>query len=291
MRRLPLPCALWLFALASWPVSGGAVAAAQAVEDGAAEDGADKAVDEGVEADGAEVDGAAAGTLEPLDDERARSHFAAAESHYGAARWSDAAREFALAYELSRRPEMLVNLSRAHERDGALLAAVADLELLLSQHPSSSYRGEAEERIAAMRAQLAAQQQAREASAASAAGAQSAAVSAERGRLPKWPRLALAAGGLASAIVALGTGVRAHRMYRALERDCPDDLCAGPFESDRDRGRALARTASGLTVVGVVLGGAAVALWVHDLRLRKRQLALGVSSDGQRSGLHLRSEF
>ncbi|HVZ35454.1 MAG TPA: hypothetical protein VG963_23665, partial [Polyangiaceae bacterium] len=49
----------------------------------------------------------------PLDDERARAHFVAGESYFAAQRWDDAAHEFASAYEFSRRPEMLINLSLA----------------------------------------------------------------------------------------------------------------------------------------------------------------------------------
>ena len=300
MRRPPSRCALPLLALCFAGLAGVGLAHAQTAGGGAvgvteeqsssseAPAPEENALPAAGPADEAPVDGAVG---EGLDDERARAHFFAGESHYAAGRFADAAREFALAYELSRRPEMLVNLARAHERDGALRAAVADLELLLLQHPTASYRGEAEQRLSELRQRLA-PPPAADARLPSFDAAQTPQPTREREltRLPAWPRYVLAVGAVASAAVALGSGVRAHDIYEQLETECPQNACDGPFEEDRDRGRALARASTGMTFAAVLLGGAAAALWLYDLRV-KRQLALGARVDGSTAALHLRGRF
>lgn len=230
-----------------------------------------------------------------IDDERARSHFAAGESHYAAQRFGDAAREFALAYELSRRPEMLVNLARAHERDGALRAAIADLELLLAQHPSTSYRGEAEERLARMRAELAAQEaqvereRARAASDTKRSPVESAPVH-EPSRTLRAVGIALAGGALATAVVALGTGLRADNLYDALVDQCPQDRCTGDFTERRDRGLALARASTAMTFVSIALGVGAATTLLLDRRARRLH-ALSIELSREHAGFSLRRQF
>jgi tetratricopeptide (TPR) repeat protein len=274
---------------------GAAVGRAQSESDVAAE-GEEKAdprvvQDEPAPQEAAPADGAERGGI---DDERARAHFAAGESHYAARRFGDAAREFALAYELSRRPEMLVNLARAHERDGALRAAIADLELLLAQHPSTSYRGEAEERIARLRPALAAEE---------ARAANEPASTAEPPHLatavsppPEHPRtlrvlgFSLAAGALATAAVALGTGLRAHELYLALEDQCSGGVCVGDFTDRRDRGRALARASTGLTFVSIALAAGAATTLLLDRRAR-RGTSLSLELSREHTALSLRRQF
>ncbi len=215
-----------------------------------------------------------------LDDERARAHFVAGESYFAAQRWADSAREFASAYEFSHRPEMLVNLSLAHERAGEDAAAAADLERLLADHPDTPYRPQAEQRMTDLQQRLAAAAtRVPESSAeASTAGQDTLARdAAPRGSSwpPSWPTLAVGGGALMVAVVALATGLRAHRLYRDLEGRCPDAGCEPGFEGDRDRGRALARASTGLTFTAVALAGAAAGLWVHDVRVRRERVALG----------------
>jgi len=234
---------------------------------------------------------------EGLDDQRARAHFVAGESHFAAERWADAAREFSLAYELSRRPEMLINLSRAHERGGLLEAAITDLEQLLARHPNTPYRGEARQRTEAMRARLDAEARAAEAATTTPATPDIPAVAAtqtesvpeapaprERRVLwpPRWPVLAVGGTAVAAAVVALATGLRAHGYYGDLESRCPDGRCPSGFEDDRARGRALARASTALTFASVALAGATAVLWVYEGRRRERPLALGFDGAGAR---------
>src|SRR5688572_14255342 len=85
------------------------------------------------------------------DDERGRTHFEAGASYYDQGRYEDAAREFREAFELSGRPEMLINIAHALERAGHVHDAVRSLELLLDRYPQTSYRAEAESELARLR--------------------------------------------------------------------------------------------------------------------------------------------
>jgi tetratricopeptide (TPR) repeat protein len=254
--------------------------------------------------------GASCQAQQSIDDDRARAHFFAGESHFAAERWADAEREFALAYELSARPEMLINLSRAQERNGQLAEAIGSLELLIAKHSENSYRGEAEARIASMRKQLAerppepapvvAAVPVTEPELEPATPAPLPAVTAEpepdtftasdRGI---WPPslLTLGVGGAAvvTAVVALGTGLRAHKLYNDLDSRCDRGRCESPFEDTRDRGQALSRTSTALTFVSVALAGGAAVLWVYDVKKKRDQHPVALGIDG--AGARLRAQF
>jgi tetratricopeptide (TPR) repeat protein len=96
----------------------------------------------------------AAGTPAPAraqtDDERARTHFESGRSYYEQAQYEDAAREFQESFDLSARPELLLNISQAQERalhyDDAIGAARHYLELL----PTADNKKTVEERIASL---------------------------------------------------------------------------------------------------------------------------------------------
>jgi hypothetical protein len=62
---------------------------------------------------------AGAQSVAPSDDERGRTHFQAGRDHLAVGRYEDALREFELAYDLSRRPAMLLNIANVAERLGA----------------------------------------------------------------------------------------------------------------------------------------------------------------------------
>lgn len=62
---------------------------------------------------------AQAQAVSPADDERGRTHFQAGREHLAVGRYEDALREFELAYDLSRRPAMLLNIANVAERLGA----------------------------------------------------------------------------------------------------------------------------------------------------------------------------
>jgi hypothetical protein len=229
-----------------------------------------------------------------IDDERARGHYLAGESHFAAERWSDAAREFTLAYELSHRPEMLINLSRSHEREGELAAAVRDLELLLSSYPETNYRLEAEQRVAIMKAKLEAPPPVAPVAPVAPvvvveapAPIPAAAPVGAKPWPPRWPTIAVGSVAVAAGVAALATGLRAHSIYKDLDDRCAGSICTGGFESDRDRGRALSRASTGLMFVSIALAGTTAALWVLDVKRDQRSLAVGVNG----MGAQLRARF
>jgi tetratricopeptide (TPR) repeat protein len=84
------------------------------------------------------------------DDERARTHFEAGRSYYEQAQYEDAAREFQESFDLSGRPELLLNISQARERalqyDDAIGAARHYLELI----PKAPDRKTIEDRIVSL---------------------------------------------------------------------------------------------------------------------------------------------
>jgi tetratricopeptide (TPR) repeat protein len=202
------------------------------------------------------------------DDERARAHFVAGEAYFEDQRYGDAAREFKEAYELSGRPEMLVNLSRAHERAGASAEAMADLELLLGRHPQTSYRAEAEVRLANLRAaqpELATAQHASRPAEPPAAPQPAPEPAAGKLWPPRVPTLIVGGAALAGALVAVATGWAAHAKHEDLEQSCRDG-CPADVEADKERGQRLARTSTGMTFAAIALGGASAVLWVLDVR-------------------------
>lgn len=229
---------------------------------------------------------------ESEDDERARAHFVAAEAYYQDGRFSEAAREFEEAYQLSGRPEMLINLARAQERANDPSGAITTLELLLGRYPQTSYKLEAETQLAKLR-------ELRPASAETApvevAPVAEPVTSAEPEKRkvwpPRWPTLAVGGAAVASVLVAVGTGWAAHAKYGDLDDRCPGGACDEAYEHDRDRGQRLSRTSTGFTFVAVALGGVTAALWILDLKSERAHAQLGVRSSLTSYEANLRLSF
>ena len=223
-------------------------------------------------------------SAESLDDERARAHFAAGQEYFAQERYAEAASEFDEAYQLSGRPEMLINRARAEERAGGIDQAIGSLELLFERYPQTSYRAEAEPQLERLRAERGAR--ASEAKPAEPAeGAEGAPGPAEpkRNKLKLWPpRLpTLIVGGalVASVIVSVGTGWAAHRKHERLEARCqPADQCDEDYDfaEDKQSGQRLSRVSTGFTIASLALAAATAVLWVYDIKAQKAQLSLGV---------------
>jgi tetratricopeptide (TPR) repeat protein len=239
----------------------------------------------------------------PEDDARGRAHFAAGQEYFEQGRFPEAASEFSEAYQLSGRPEMLINRARAEARAGMLEQAVASLELLLERYPQTSYREEAEQELASLRAELEQPKppetpETPETRAAPPAPVLAPAPSVPRERALKlWPpRLpTLIVGGVlvASVLVSVGTGWAAHAKYERLDQrcpagQCPDDDGRHADQRDQDQGRTLARTSTGFTFLSIALGAATALLWAYDVKAQRSQLALGFGASAGGAGAQLR---
>ena len=81
------------------------------------------------------------------DDERARVHFEAGRSYYEQARYDDAAREWQQSFDLSGRPELLLNISQAQERALRYDDAIAAARQYLTLVPEAADKKTVEDRI------------------------------------------------------------------------------------------------------------------------------------------------
>jgi hypothetical protein len=68
-------------------------------------------------------------------DELGRRHFESGEAYFKVSDYDNALREFTQAYELSKRPEVLISIATVHERMAHLREAVAALEQYLAAAP------------------------------------------------------------------------------------------------------------------------------------------------------------
>lgn len=84
------------------------------------------------------------------DDERARVHFEAGRAYYEQAQYDDAVREFQESFDLSGRPELLLNISNAQERALHYQEAIEAAEHYLAVVPNAEDRKTIDERIASL---------------------------------------------------------------------------------------------------------------------------------------------
>jgi hypothetical protein len=247
------------------------------------------------------------------DDERARTHFEAGRSYYEQSQYEDAVREFQESFDLSGRPELLLNISQAEERSLHYADAISAAQRYLELVPNADDRKTIEDRIASLQELKRRYEQAGPAplappgSAAPGAATPGTApatpgtpppTAAEPGSAPHAPEVAtgprpdstnrftipsivlMGAGG-AALVGALVTGLVAHADYRSLERQCSGNLCPPSARDELDEGKTLSVVSTVLTIVGVVAAGAGGALLIvgahesSEAPLRAGQLSLG----------------
>ncbi|HEY2746932.1 MAG TPA: tetratricopeptide repeat protein [Polyangia bacterium] len=187
------------------------------------------------------------------DEDAAKAHFLAGSAYYEQANYNDAVREFLEAHRLSKRPDLLYNISVCYERLGRWDDAIASLQQYLTERPNAPDREVIETRIANY-------QQRRDQEAARAnplpppvmAPAPSVATPAtpQRHFVAGWIVSAIGAGLL---VAALGTGVTAHLTYNDLVMKCGGTVCDGGNQDLRNEvsfGRALTISTDTLLAVG-----------------------------------------
>lgn len=205
----------------------------------------------------------------PPSEVAARGHYLMGREHYDAGRFAEAALEFQQAYDLSRRPQLLLNLFLAHRDAGHTRDAAVALRRYLADVPDAPQREVLRGRLATLEAQLAADEaRAREASAREASAREASAQEASAreagdtgsattepstggGSVGPW--VVIGVGG-ALAIAAIVTGALAASTHGELSASCPDGICPAGYdlEGNRSSGATLALTTD-------VLGGVSAA--------------------------------
>jgi tetratricopeptide (TPR) repeat protein len=183
------------------------------------------------------------------DEEAAKAHFLAGSSYYEQANYADAVKEFTEAHRLSKRPDLLYNISVCYERLGRWDDAIGSLQQYLTEKPEAPDRAVIESRIQNYE-QRRDQERAR-----AAAIAQPAPLPppppppSPRRHVASWIVGGIGAGLL---VAALGTGVTAQLAYNDLKMKCGGFDCPGD-QSLRDEasfGRALTISTDVLLGVG-----------------------------------------
>lgn len=225
------------------------------------------------------IHGVAAAQARPADaaatnDAAARGRFAAGEAFYEEGRFEEALDEFAAAWRLSQRPEMLINIANAAERSLKFDVAVEHLRLYLERVPDAADRPTIERRIARDESTLARANPPRTDVVPPPVEATPPPVDTTPGE-PRIPPVdedsgggapvaaivTLSVGG-ALAIGALITGLVAHGTYADLDGACPGGICPPDRAGDIDSGTTMALVSTVLTGLAVVAGGIGLVLLV-----------------------------
>jgi tetratricopeptide (TPR) repeat protein len=197
---------------------------------------------------------------ESRDDEMARTLFETARAYFERAQYAEAAEAFGKAYKLSGRPPLLINKAKALEADGQVVEAIAALELYLEVAPEDDpMRDTVAAQLRRLSAAAARQVDGSEATPADASERDGEA--SPKGAM-WWTGLGAAGLAGASAIIAVATGIAAHRTHGSLEENCPGGICPEERAGELDRGRRLAVTSTAFTFVGIGAGVAAALLFI-----------------------------
>jgi len=201
-------------------------------------------------------------------DELARKHFESGVAYLQESDYDSALKAFEKAYELSNRPEILLNLATVHERRGDLSSAISSLKRYLEAVPDSDQAATVKNRIANLEKRLEAQPKtaptgtAQPAPTAAPATAPAPATTAPPpaeastasapNRIPAY--IALSIGG-AAAVGAVLTGVLAQSEYNDAKDSCSPHCTDDQVSTGK--GMALTSTVlTGVAVVGVGIGAA-----------------------------------
>jgi tetratricopeptide (TPR) repeat protein len=195
-------------------------------------------------------------------DELARRHFESGAAYFEQAEYDSALREFRKSYELSKRPEILINVATVHERLGDLAAAIAALDEFLQLKPDPERTASIQLRRDNLQKRLNQQAQppptaaAEPVPAATPAPAPVETTEEHPNRVPAYVLFSVAGASAAGAVL---TGVFANAEFQDLK-----DRCA-PNCSDGDVGgaRTLATVSTVLTGVAVLGAGLGVIFWLN----------------------------
>ena len=201
-------------------------------------------------------------------DDLARTHFESGAAYLEESDYDNALRAFQKSYDLSKRPEILLNIATVHERKADLPAAVAALKRFLSVAAANDEHIDATKlRIQNLEKRIAQTPAGTTSPAAPAAVAAPPPASAQptpipapaaeprRSRLPAYVALGVGGVALGGAIV---TGILANGKYDDAKNSC-SPACS---DSELSSGRSLALTSTILTGVAIVGAGVGITLLV-----------------------------
>jgi hypothetical protein len=80
-------------------------------------------------------------------DSKARAHFEAGKAHYGAGNFEAALQEFTAGYDISGRPQFLINIGHASRKLGRLEAARTAFQLYLEKSPPTDPKRDEVQRL------------------------------------------------------------------------------------------------------------------------------------------------
>lgn len=231
-------------------------------------------------------------TLKTLD-EAARLRFILGRTRYEEGRFEQAAEEFALAYKLSGRPQLLYNLYVAHRDAAQWPQAIEALRGYLAKVPDAPDRVNLQARLKSMEDQAARLEEERaQAERERSERARLAALPVVAPKRSKVPWVLIGSGGslLAASVV---TGVLAKRKDDDLDAACADGgaVCPKWLEGDANAAYSLAVTTDVLWSVGAASALTGLVLWLTGALDRDAQPAvasLGVSPRGVSTSLTLR---
>lgn len=202
------------------------------------------------------------------DEDIARAHFASGRAYYDQGRYEDSARMFLEAYEISPRPELLENASRAYERALMFDEAIQMLEQILRDHADYPQAGTLRERITnleRLRERLHGQQGGNtDATPDTAPTAEPTPSGDGGGGGISIPGIAVLAAGGAIGIGAIIMGAVSHTMYEDLQTVCSAGVCPAERQGDIDTGNALALTSTIFTFVSIAAIGVGIVLLIVD---------------------------
>lgn len=212
-------------------------------------------------------------------DAQARARFRVGQSLYETGRFQEAATEFAAAYQLSQRPQLLFNLYVAYRDASDIPHATEALRNYLAAMPADiDDRLNLEARLRSMEAVVAQQQQDQQArqDAANqpqpvATPAQTAAIAEPMNESRELPApethrspVGLIVAGVGGALLVTGaiTGVLAMGKVRDLESVCVNGLCPQSAVETRDSARTLVTITDVMLIGGGVLTVGGFAYWL-----------------------------
>ena len=228
-------------------------------------------------------------------DELARRHFDSGAAYLQESDYENALKAFEKAYELSKRPAILINIATVEERRGNLDGAIAALRKYLELEPSGEHAETTRLRLQNLEkrasetapAVLAVPPPTPQPAAPAAAPTQSKpapdAPTETAGSADRTPAyVAFGIGGVA-AIGAVVTGLLANAQYQDAKSSC-SPACS---DSELSSGRTLATISTIATGVAVIGAGFGVVLWLsspsNESAASGARLRVGLGERGPRA--------